>query len=420
MPTFGPFDVILSGAHAYGNWWYTSSYEDFFCPNLLLDLTAPPTRPQYGAYWAAERDRVRNDVAFIYVSLVLLDKWFLSPVSQLPGQVVGGLVDLGGQVADLSQKALDAYREAANKMGAKVTVLTTKTINTAASAAEWTVDKLDHARWVIKNPGQAVADGALRLILNSDVTAHTQIFIPPTATSMAFGFEFLEASAGTALEVLIDNKLVYITRGEQALGKGAQVTDWLEIAPFAGRQVTLSFRLSNPVEGARGTVDVDDILIANVTTAGGPFAAANGPPLARQGSVITLDGTGSVDPDPGPNQLTFIWSQVQGSAVQLAGGQSARPSFVAAVPGAYSFALNVDDGQAASLPAFTTTLVPRLGDIDNDGDVDSDDLAKINAALNTKANGPNDLRDLDGDGRITGLDTRRLVTLCTRPRCATR
>ncbi|MGZ8239169.1 MAG: WD40/YVTN/BNR-like repeat-containing protein [Methylobacter sp.] len=60
-----------------------------------------------------------------------------------------------------------------------------------------------------------------------------------------------------------------------------------------------------------------------------------------------------------------------------------------------------------------------LGDIDQDGDIDRSDLARITAALNQPANGPDDLRDLNGDLSIDALDARKLVLLCAQPQCAT-
>ncbi|MEL7356414.1 MAG: SBBP repeat-containing protein [Cyanobacteria bacterium J06560_6] len=55
------------------------------------------------------------------------------------------------------------------------------------------------------------------------------------------------------------------------------------------------------------------------------------------------------------------------------------------------------------------------GDFDGDTDVDFDDLGFITAALNQTAAASADPRDLDGDGRITVLDARKLTLLFRGP-----
>jgi hypothetical protein len=63
---------------------------------------------------------------------------------------------------------------------------------------------------------------------------------------------------------------------------------------------------------------------------------------------------------------------------------------------------------------------PVRGDIDADGDVDTNDIASLlldrNRLVHESTCG---LKcDLDNDGRITVIDARMMVPLCTRPRCA--
>lgn len=149
-----------------------------------------------------------------------------------------------------------------------------------------------------------------------------------------------------------------------------------------------------------------------------PVANAGTGRRVRLGSTVSLDGSSSHDPDGGPQPLAFQWGQTSGPAATLINAGTASPAFVPSASGVYVFGLTVSDSQATSAPHSVAIEVPILGAVDADGDVDNNDLALINAALNTMANGPNDLRDINGDEKINVLDARKLALLCTRPRCA--
>ena len=56
------------------------------------------------------------------------------------------------------------------------------------------------------------------------------------------------------------------------------------------------------------------------------------------------------------------------------------------------------------------------GDLNGDGDIDRDDIAIIRSHLNQSADECPDC-DIDGNGVVTILDARKLVKMCTCPRC---
>jgi len=151
-----------------------------------------------------------------------------------------------------------------------------------------------------------------------------------------------------------------------------------------------------------------------------PTANAGSAQTVRQSSLVTLNGSASTDPDNGPSPLSYSWTKIAGPNVSLTGATTAGPKFTPSVKGLYTFGLIVNDGLVNSTSASVKITVPTLGDIDLDGDVDNNDLARITAVLNKPAQGPNDLRDINGDLKIDALDTRKLVLLCTRPQCATK
>ncbi len=67
---------------------------------------------------------------------------------------------------------------------------------------------------------------------------------------------------------------------------------------------------------------------------------------------------------------------------------------------------------------LSNCICQRPGDIDGNGDVDITDVLMILLFRGFPASGPDDPRDLDGDGWITVLDARRAVVACDNPRCA--
>jgi len=78
-----------------------------------------------------------------------------------------------------------------------------------------------------------------------------------------------------------------------------------------------------------------------------PTADAGDDQTRSVGEQVTLDGSGSSDPDG--DALTFVWTQTAGPCtVAIEGAGTAHASFVPAVAGSYRLALTVHDGEVAS------------------------------------------------------------------------
>lgn len=139
----------------------------------------------------------------------------------------------------------------------------------------------------------------------------------------------------------------------------------------AGRTVLFRFRVGSDqaVPGPRGWL-IDDVAFGGITNT--PFdlvvsdarRCVNRPPAASagasqavdEGAAVTLDASGSSDPDAGTT-LTYAWTQTAGPAVTLSGAATAHPTFTAPAVDAdttLAFAVTVSDGAYA---AGASTLV---------------------------------------------------------------
>jgi len=149
-----------------------------------------------------------------------------------------------------------------------------------------------------------------------------------------------------------------------------------------------------------------------------PKAHAGSDRAVRIGSLVTLNGEASSDPDNKPEPLSFQWITQEGTGTELNNASKISPSFTPTVIGKYKFQLTVSDGASQSVPNDVEITVPLLGDIDIDGDVDLNDIALILLVKNKKISNPNDLRDINGDMKINNADVRKALRQCSRPKCA--
>ncbi len=116
-------------------------------------------------------------------------------------------------------------------------------------------------------------------------------------------------------------------------------------APDVDGDTTLTLSLTVD-DGSASDSDQVNVLVLDGDSNQPPVADAGSDQTVDEGAPVTLDGTDSFDPDG--DTLSFQWLQLLGPSVQLAGSDSALPTFTAPEVSSDTqlrFRLTVDDGQ---------------------------------------------------------------------------
>jgi len=162
------------------------------------------------------------------------------------------------------------------------------------------------------------------------------------------------------------------------------------VAPGVIGDQDLNFRL-RVNDGNINSEPVDITIIVEGNQA--PIALASiSSTVVNSGETVTLDGTGSTDPEG--DTLTYIWTQFDVPRVDLSDVTSVSPTFTApdvTEDTILRFSLVVDDGSQRSLPVFLEITVRPLGTITivqttggNDGQFTfASNTAELNTTITT-------------------------------------
>jgi PKD domain len=235
------------------------------------------------------------------------------------------------------------------------------------------------------------------------IRQNRQYQFDPSSLSWSFGQgSGPTANAGPGQTVAVGTTVTLNGTGSTDTNGSPLTYQWTLVSPPSGSTTTIT----NPTS-AMPTLYIDKFgnyvvqLIVNdgtlssapatvtiSTTHTAPVANAGPGQTAPQGTVITLDGGASVDPDGNP--LTYAWSFVSvppGSSATLSTASAVQPTFTLDKFGTYVAQLIVSDAYLSSTASTVTITTSHTPPVANAGPVQS---APVGTAVTLDGSASND------------------------------
>jgi cytochrome c2/cytochrome c553 len=158
--------------------------------------------------------------------------------------------------------------------------------------------------------------------------------------------------------------LTYAWTLEVPAGSTATLSDPTSATPTFTADLDGDYTATLMVNDGEDDSPADMVTVTATTANQAPVADAGEDQAVDTGSEVTLDGSGSSDPDDGPQPLTYAWtldSVPAGSGATLANADTASPTFTADLDGDYVASLVVNDGlDDSAADSVTVTATPGL------------------------------------------------------------
>lgn len=304
--------------------------------------------------------------------LVIASQQQMTPIGPMGSQTGYGF---GGYLYTIEEYIAPNYPPECNA-GPNVTVQMPGSATLAGSGSDPNGDPLTFAWTFVQTPSLST------LTSGSIVGANTAT---PSFTPDVYGYYMLQLSVadvtgtygapcyvvvtavsdqlfyftGPFTSVSENNKMVaHTTSTAGTLPEGMASTNF-RVGSVAGDRSPSGPMATATWQTANGFLSTAFALYA-VTNNVAPVANAGADQTIPYGRVVTLDGSGSHDPDAWPNALTYswtIWQRPYGSAAAITGATSKLATFTPDKAGSYVVLLTVSDGEMTSVPSPTVITI---------------------------------------------------------------
>ena len=253
----------------------------------------------------------------------------------------------------------------------------------------------------------SVDDGVLNLAIENSGTNNWSLQIYQLeeligGTTYTLSFEATVPELPRDIRVVIEHNGAPFTGyiNQIVTPSQAGLTETFEVQwvqPVDDPVVKIGFHFGNNT--VNNPISLDNIQLIEGVSADniGPVANAGLNQRSYIDTLITFDGSFSVDFDRGPEPLSYLWQQVSGPTIELADNNTTTPSFTPTEPGIYTFSLTLNDGDLASLADEVTVVVTTLSNIKPTANAGADQHILLGNSVTLDGSASFDTDALPGD-----------------------